>query len=161
MQQHLLDREASSGTTRPAEHAQEPSGRLTAAQLLKNSLDTFLAKDIEGWSRLCDENIVVEFPFAPDAASRKLLGRAAIYEYLKNYPSVIDIQRAPTLTVHATGDPDMAIAEWSVSGRVISNGHPYEMSYATFVTFRNGLIVNYREYWDPMAFTAAMSGAMF
>jgi len=26
----------------------------------------------------------------------------------------------------------MAIAEWSVSGRVISNGNSYEMSYATF-----------------------------
>ena len=29
------------------------------------------------------------------------------------------------------------------------------MSYATFVTFRDGLIVNYREYWNPMAFLAA------
>ena len=134
---------------------------LTAAQLLKHSLDTFLAKDIKGWAQLCDENIVVEFPFAPDAASRKLIGRAAIYEYLKNYPSVIDIQRTPTLTIHATDDPNLAIAEWSVSGRVISNGNPYEMSYATFATFRNGLIVNYREYWNPMVFMAAMSGASF
>jgi uncharacterized protein len=134
---------------------------LTAAQLLKRSLDTFLAKDIKGWAQLCDENVVVEFPFAPDMASRKLIGRATIYEYLKNYPSVIDIQSTPTMTIRATDDPDMAIAEWSVSGRVISNGNPYEMSYATFVTFRDGLIVNYREYWNPMAFMAAMSGAAF
>ncbi len=133
----------------------------TAAQLLKRSLDTFLAKDIKGWAELCDQNVVVEFPFAPDVASRKIVGRAAIYEYLKNYPSVIDVQSTPTLTVHATDDPHMAIAEWSVSGRVISNGNPYEMSYATFVTFKNGLIVNYREYWNPMAFMAAMSGASF
>jgi uncharacterized protein len=55
----------------------------------------------------------------------------------------------------------MAIAEWSVSGQVISNGNPYEMSYATFVTFKNGLIVNYREYWNPIVFMAAMSGAKF
>ncbi len=44
---------------------------------------------------------------------------------------------------------------------MISNGNPYEMSYATFVTFKNGLIVTYREYWDPMAFMAAMRGAKF
>jgi ketosteroid isomerase-like protein len=94
-------------------------------------------------------------------ASRKLVGRAAIYDYLKNYPSVIDIQSAPTLKINATDNPNMAIAEWSVSGRVISNGNPYEMSYATFVTFKNGLIVNYREYWNPMTFMAAMSGAEF
>jgi ketosteroid isomerase-like protein len=35
------------------------------------------------------------------------------------------------------------------------------MSYATFVTFQDGLIVNYREYWNPMAFIAAMSGTRF
>jgi ketosteroid isomerase-like protein len=35
------------------------------------------------------------------------------------------------------------------------------MSYATFVTFKEGLIVNYREYWDPLAFMEAMSGAQF
>jgi uncharacterized protein len=137
------------------------AGAGSAAQLLRRSLDTFLAKDVKGWAELCDEDVVVEFPFAPDVASRKLIGRAAIYEYLKKYPSVIDIQSTPTLRVNATDDPNMAIAEWSVSGRVISNGNPYEMSYATFVTFKNGLIVNYREYWNPMVFVAAMSGASF
>ncbi|MGN6825855.1 nuclear transport factor 2 family protein [Paucibacter sp. M5-1] len=137
------------------------NAHLTAAQLLKRSLDTFLAKDIKGWAELCDENVVVEFPFAPDPGSRKLIGRTAIYEYLKNYPSVIDVQSAPTMTIRGTDDPDLAIAEWSVSGRVISNGNPYEMSYATFVTFKDGLIVKYREYWNPMAFMAAMSGTMF
>ena len=141
--------------------AQDMSKNLTASQLLKRSLDTFLAKDMKGWADLCDENVVVEFPFAPDAASRKIVGRTAIYEYLRNYPSVIDVKSIPTLKIHATNDPNIAIAEWSASGRVISNGNPYEMSYATVVTFRKGLIVNYREYWNPMAFMAAMSGAKF
>lgn len=141
--------------------AQDVSKDLTASQLVKRSLDTFLAKDMKGWADLCDENVVVEFPFSPDPASKKIVGRAAIYEYLRNYPSVIDVKKIPTLKIHATEDPNVAIAEWSASGRVISNGNPYEMSYATVVTFRNGLIVNYREYWNPMAFMAAMSGAKF
>ncbi|CAA9365489.1 hypothetical protein AVDCRST_MAG94-3684 [uncultured Leptolyngbya sp.] len=156
MQEDHLHSEATLAITDPG----APAG-LTAVQLSKRSLDTFLAKDIKGWAELCDEDIVVEFPFAPDVASRKLVGRAAIYEYLKNYPSVIDIQSTPTLKINATDDPNMAIAECSVSGRLISNGNPYEMSYATFMTFKNGLIVNYREYWNPMAFMAAMSGAEF
>ena len=133
----------------------------TAVQLLRRSLDTFLAKDIAGWVALCDENVVVEFPFAPDEASRKTVGRAAIYEYLKDYPNVIDLRKTNTMTFYASGDPDVAIAEWSVSGQVISNGNPYDMRYATFATFKNGLIVNYREYWNPLAFMAAMNGTMF
>lgn len=130
----------------------------TAAQLLKRSLETFLTKDIQGWAALCDENVVVEFPFAPDPASRKMFGRTAVYEYLKNYPSLIDLKSAPTMRIHDTEDPNLAIAEWSASGYVISSGRPYEMTYATFVTFKGGLIVNYREYWNPMAFMAAMGG---
>jgi|SRR5579859_6763468 hypothetical protein len=137
------------------------SNKHTAVELLQHSLDTFLAKDMRGWADFCDENILVEFPFAPDAASRKIVGRAAIYEYLRNYPNVIDVKTIPTLKIYATGDPNMAIAEWSASGVVLANGNPYEMSYATFATFRDGLMVNYREYWNPAAFMAAMSGAQF
>jgi uncharacterized protein len=144
-----------------SERAHGPSDNLSAAQLLRRSLDTFLAKDIQGWAALCDVDVVVEFPFAPDAASRRVVGRQAIYEYLKDYPSVIDVREARTLTIYGTDDANRAIAEWSVSGQVIANGNPYEMSYATFVTFRDGLIVNYREYWNPSAFIAAMDGTMF
>ncbi|MEN1885722.1 hypothetical protein [Streptomyces mirabilis] len=55
----------------------------------------------------------------------------------------------------------MAIAEWSVRGGVVSNGNPYDMSYATFATFRDGLIVDYREYWNPQVFLNALAGANF
>ena len=133
----------------------------TAVQLLRNSLDTFLSKDMKGWSELCDEKVVAEFPFAPEGSPTRIEGRNALYEYLRNYPSFIDVREIPTLKTYSTEDPNVAIAEWSVSGSVISNGNPYEMSYATFVTFRDGLIANYREYWNPIAFLAAMGGTRF
>lgn len=141
--------------------AQDSSKGLTAPQLLKRSLDTFLAKDMKGWADLCDENVVVELPFSPDPGDRKLVGRTAAYAYLKDYPKAIDVKSIPTLKIHVTNDPNVASAEWSASGRVISNGKLYEMSYATVVTLRNGLIVNYREYFNPQAFMAAMAGAKF
>lgn len=130
-------------------------------QLLRNSLDTFLAKDMKGWSELCAEDVVAEFPFAPEGTPARFEGREALYEYLRNYPSFIDVKSIPTLKIYTTDDANVAIAEWSASGVVISNGNPYEMSYATFVTFSDGLIVNYREYWNPQAFMKAMSGGSF
>jgi len=133
----------------------------TAVQLLRNSLDRFLAKDMKGWIALCDENVVAEFPFAPEGSPERIEGRDALYEYLRNYPSFIDVREIPKLKTYPTDDPNIAIAEWSVSGKVVSNGNPYEMSYATFVTFRDGLIVNYREYWNPMVFIKAMDGTRF
>ncbi len=133
----------------------------TAVELLRRSLNTFLAKDMKGWTDLCAEDVVAEFPFAPEGSPARIEGRAALYEYLRGYPDAIDVRALPTLKTYATDDPSVAIAEWSASGKVLANGNPYEMRYATFVTFRDGLIVNYREYWNPLAFLNAMSGARF
>ncbi|MFN6981069.1 MAG: nuclear transport factor 2 family protein [Brevundimonas sp.] len=133
----------------------------TAADLLRRSLDTFLAKDMKGWIALCAEDVVAEFPFAPPGSPARIEGREALDAYLRNYPDAIDIRSLPTLRTYNTDDPNVAIAEWSASGVVIGNGNPYEMSYATFVTFRDGLIVNYREYWNPQAFLKAMGGSGF
>ena len=70
----------------------------TAAQLLRKSVDTFLAKDMKGWSELCDENVVAEFPFAPEGSPARIEGRTALYEYLRNYPNFIDVRKIPRLT---------------------------------------------------------------
>lgn len=133
----------------------------SSVELLRHSLDTFLAKDMKGWSLLCADDVVAEFPFAPQGSPSRIEGRAALYEYLRNYPSVINVRSIPNLRIYSTDDPNVAIAEWSASGVVLTNGNPYEMSYATFVTFKEGLIVNYREYWNPLAFMQAMGGAQF
>ena len=134
---------------------------LTSAQRVQRSLDAFLAKDMKGWTELCADDVVAEFPFAPPGSPARIEGRAALYEYLRNYPDAIDIRALPSVKIYATDDPDVAIADWSASGTVVSNGNAYEMRYATFVTFRDGLIVNYREYWNPQAFLAAMGGGGF
>jgi hypothetical protein len=34
----------------------------SAAALLRHSLDLFLAKDMKGWSLLCADGVVAEFP---------------------------------------------------------------------------------------------------
>lgn len=133
----------------------------STAELLRHSLDLFLAKDMKCWSLLCAEDVLAEFPFAPEGSPRRLEGREALYEYLRDYPSVIDVRSLPHLRTYSTDDPNVAIAEWSSSGEVLTNGNPYEMSYATFVTFKDGLIVNYREYWDPLTFTRALGSTQF
>jgi ketosteroid isomerase-like protein len=137
------------------------STRTPATELLRQSLDRFFAKDMKGWSELCADDVVAEFPFAPEGSQNRFEGKEALYAYLKDYPAFIDVKALPTMKVYGTDDPDVAIAEWSVSGEVIASGNPYEMNYATFVTVRDGLIVNYREYWNPQVFTKAMSGGSF
>jgi ketosteroid isomerase-like protein len=133
----------------------------SALDLLQRSLDTFLAKDMKGWTDLCADDVVAEFPFAPEGSPARIEGREALYEYLRGYPDLIDVREIPTVRIYSTDDENVAIADWSVSGKVLTNGNPYEMRYATFATFRDGLIVNYREYWNPQAFLKALGGGSF
>lgn len=133
----------------------------SAVDLLRRSLDTFLAKDMKAWTDLCADDVVAEFPFAPEGAPARIEGREALFDYLRGYPDVIDVREIPAVRVYPTDDENVAIAEWSVKGSVVSNGNPYKMSYATFVTFRDGLIANYREYWNPQVFLNALAGANF
>jgi ketosteroid isomerase-like protein len=137
------------------------SDDLTTVERVQRTLDTFLAKDMKAWTDLCADDVVAEFPFAPEGSPARIEGREALYEYLRGYPDLIDVREIPTTKIYPTDDPDVAIVEWSVAGSVVTNGNPYNMRYATFVTFRDGLIVNYREYWNPQVFLAALSGESF
>jgi ketosteroid isomerase-like protein len=104
------------------------------AELFRRSLDAFLAKDMRAWADLCAEKVLVEFPFAPAGTPSRLDGRVAIFEYLRNYPKIIDVHEIDSLEIYPTDRPDTVIGEWSVKGHVIPNGNAYNMSYATFVT---------------------------
>ncbi|OZC73594.1 phenazine biosynthesis protein PhzA/PhzB [Rhodococcus sp. 06-462-5] len=137
------------------------SDTLTAEQMAQRSLNAFLAKDMKLWTDLCTDDVVAEFPFAPEGSPKRIEGREALFEYLRGYPDLIDVQNLPTTTIYTTEDPNLAIVEWSVEGKVVTSGNPYNMEYATFITFRDGLVANYREYWNPQVFLAALGGERF
>jgi len=90
----------------------------TAVQLFQKCLDRFLAKDMKGWTDLCAEDVVAEFPFAPEGSPSRIEGRPALYEYLRKYPSFIDVHKIPTAKTYATDDKNVVVAEWSVTGKV-------------------------------------------
>jgi ketosteroid isomerase-like protein len=137
------------------------SDNVTAADVFKHSLEAFLGKDMRAWADLCAEDVLVEFPFSPANLPSKLEGRQAIFEYLQYYPTIIDIHEIDSVTVYETSQRATVVAEWSVKGHVIPNGNRYDMTYATFVTVRDGHITNYREYWNPLAFGQALEGVSF
>ena len=92
---------------------------------------------MRAWADLCAEDVLVEFPFAPAGTPSRLDGRVAIFEYLRNYPKIIDVHEIGSLEIYPTDHPDTVIGEWSVKGHVIPNGNAYNMWYATFVTVRD------------------------
>lgn len=131
----------------------------TPADLYRHGLRLLLDKGMDAWVALCDEQVIFEFPFAPDGYPKRLEGRPALAAYLKDYPDHIDLQAFPALKIHHTDAPDTIVVEMRATGRIVATGAPYEMSYIAVVTVLDGRITHYRDYWNPLALPASMGTA--
>ncbi|MDO0926391.1 nuclear transport factor 2 family protein [Streptomyces sp. TG1A-8] len=129
-----------------------PTTTLTSPEeLFRHGLRLLLDKDIPAWVALWAEDGVMEFPFAPEGWPRRLEGRAAVAAYMRGYPDHIDLRDFPDLRVHRTDDPGTIVVEMRGVGRLVRTGGPFDMTYVAVVTFRDGLITAYRDYWNPLA----------
>jgi hypothetical protein len=75
-------------------------------------LDAFLAKDMRAWADLCAEDVLVEFPFAPAGTPSRLDDRVAIFEYLRNYPKIIDVHEIGSLEILCRAKNRMSALSW-------------------------------------------------
>jgi uncharacterized protein len=133
----------------------------TAADVYRHSLNLLLGKDMDGWTALCDDDVVIEFPFAPAGFPPRLEGKPAVAEYMRGYPDHIDLREIPQLEIHQTLDPDTIIAEWRGTGRMVDTDLPYDMPYVAVVTVKNGRMTHYRDYWNPLAIPGSQDDAKF
>jgi uncharacterized protein len=118
--------------------------------LVARALQLLLDKDMAGFAGLWAVDGVLEFPFAPPGYPTRLEGRAAIEDYLRDYPKMLDIQGFPKQLVHRSVDQDVVVVEFDAEGVVVATGKPYRFSYIAVITTRAGEIVSYRDYWNPL-----------
>lgn len=139
-----MDKALSSDERRHRAHA--AMDRLVAA-LLAHDMDAFA----DEWA----SDGTMTFPFAPPGWPR-LSGREEVREYLAGYPDIVDIRGITHETRYDTADPDTVIVEWGVTGVVRETGRPYDLDYVAFLTVGPEGIVEYRDYWNPLAAGAAL-----
>jgi ketosteroid isomerase-like protein len=124
---------------------------LSAHALVDSALEKLLAKDMTGFAGLWAADGIIEFPFAAAGYPQQVTGRAAIQDYMRDYPKLLDIQRIISQTVHDTADANVVIVEFEVEGVVVQTAKPYRMRYIAVITARDGEISTYRDYWSPAA----------
>ena len=112
--------------------------------------------DVDGWLAQCRDDIVLEFPYAPSGRPRRVEGKRAVAEYLRDLQAQITFERITNLHAHQTVDPQTAVIEWSANGHVNANGAAYEMSYVVVLTVVDGLMAVYRDYWNPLTILDAL-----
>lgn len=132
---------------------------MTPSELVDRALELLLAKDMAGFAGLWAESGVLEFPFAAAGYPTRLDGRAAIAEYLRGYPDIVDMREITEKAVHQSVDPEVIIVEFAAAGLVVATGAPYRMRYIAVITVRDNAIQHYRDYWSPQAAAETLGGA--
>ena len=107
------------------------------------------------------EDAVLALPYAPAGTPKETVGRDQIVAYISllgNYiePGIFADHAFDTLA----GDPGVVVARYSASTRLLTTGSPYENTYITLVTVRDGKVARYEEFFDPINWLIAQGGVV-
>ncbi len=94
----------------------------------------------------------------PSGYPQRLVGKAAIREYVKDYAKHIDLQRFYDVVIHPGHASETLVVEAAVEGRVLATNQPYRVRYVWVYTEANGKIIRQRDYWNPTAVVEALGG---
>jgi uncharacterized protein len=120
------------------------------------ALDALTRKDTSKWSDLFADDGVQELPFAPEGSLRRIESKAAIADYLKDYPELLDLHHIGQPVWHHDGDT--AIAEFSVEGTAVPTGKPYNQRYISVIKHKDRKVTRYVDYWNPEIISEALGG---
>jgi uncharacterized protein len=101
---------------------------------------------------------VLRYPFAPPGMPRELVGRDTIRGYhlaASAARSLLDIEGVD-LTVRDTDDPEVVVAEIEHHGYSHGIAGPYRFRAIGVIRVRDGEIVEYDDYMDPIAMAAML-----
>jgi len=107
------------------------------------------------------EDAVTALPAAPAGTPKETIGRDQVVAYISllgNYiePGIFVDHAFDTLA----GDPGVVVARYSASTKLLTTGRPYENTYITLVTVRDGKVTRYEEFFDPINWLTAQGGVV-
>ncbi|WP_169086211.1 nuclear transport factor 2 family protein [Paenibacillus sp. PL91] len=122
-----------------------------AEQIMQLFVDRFIRKDYDAMLELFDEDVIFEFPYAPKPLPKRLEGKAALQQHLEMLEKMLEITSITTPIVHVSADSPMFFAQFEGNGTILADGKPYEQQYISVVELKDGKIMRYQDYWNPLA----------
>lgn len=119
--------------------------------------ETLMAKDLPGWVDLFAEDANMELPFHPPGFHSERHGRAAIERTMGEAFEVWEAVHFTEPVVYETTDPDVVIVETSGDIKLSTGGH-YRNTFIMVFFFRDGKVVLWREYLNPLVLVESHTG---
>jgi uncharacterized protein len=129
-------------------------------QSIRNFLELLSQKRMDEWLALWDEQGVQDMPYSPKGFPKRLEGKGAIAKHYSALPTSVGRMVFPDLVIYPTTEPNTFFAEYRGEIEIKATGKPYNNNYAALFKFRNGRIVLFREYYDPIVFAEAWGATL-
>jgi hypothetical protein len=96
---------------------------------------------------------VLAYPFAPPGQPPELRGRDAIRDHFagRGQARELFVMEGVDAEIWETGDPDVVITQITHHGQSAVSGGPYTFTALGVIRVRDGEIVRYDDYMDPIA----------
>ncbi|HEX6389541.1 MAG TPA: nuclear transport factor 2 family protein [Solirubrobacteraceae bacterium] len=112
--------------------------------------------DADGCAALMADDAVLIAPFSPAPLPNRIDGAAAIGATFRQIFGAFRSFAWVETEVHATDDPELAFMT-ARSEIKLANGGDYDQDYAMTARVRDGQIVEYCEYFDPIRAQRALA----
>jgi ketosteroid isomerase-like protein len=71
----------------------------------------------------------------------------------------VSVDTVDNVVVHETADPEVVIVEFEAHGRAVKVDEPYDQRYISVIRTRNGRMIHYKDYWNPIQGLKAQIGS--
>ena len=127
---------------------------MTTADLAERFLNALTTRDVDEVMPLWNDDGVMEFPFVPEGSPNTFEGSEAIRATLES----AFVQRPKMaffdVTAYQAADPNLAFVEFK-GDMTLQSGAPYNNTYIAKVEARDGKLVHFKEFFNPLVDLAA------
>jgi len=96
---------------------------------------------------------VLAYPFAPPGMPGELMGQEAIRAYFAGMGAARDlfVMDGVEAVTWETNDPEVVVTQITHHGRSRASGEPYRLTALGVIHVRDGMIIRYDDYMNPIA----------
>lgn len=116
-----------------------------------------LGRAPDSMSDLYAEDVVVEAPFAPPGAPRRIEGRDEFRAFASTRRAALPVrlEEVRNVVIHETTDPEVIVVEYEIVGTTTTTDRSAVAPFIGVLRARYGQIVHWREYQDVLAIAQA------
>ena len=130
----------------------------TSREVAEQVLRAGREQDTDTFTSLIAPNGYIEWPYRPAGIPGRIEGREQIREFLTaQAQGLVRFDEYRNTVIHETTDPEVVIVEYDAHGTVIPTGAPLHQTIIAVLRIRDGLVVSYRDYLNPLVLAETLA----